>query len=220
MLVRLLAPVLLFAAIACGAAPPSAHAPTAAALAPCPADDAVAARLRAAWRYPDDVTVTAACAPGRFGAPGWFVVAQAQSADDASTERRYAIVSPDFAVLTQLGPEPIDFRSDAALPTLHVLDLDADGIDEVVVETRHDEGGVGEAWLSGFHLIAGALAGTRTSVPLEYDDPRIPLQCTSQLQIAPPAITVRAAVVGAPGAHCLTPGDHHVRLVGGDLAVD
>lgn len=217
--------------VACGGshgAPLANRGGTAAApLAPCPGDAALQAELRRRWSVADAVGLSIdACAPGRFGRPGWAIVARTEDEDGLTSERRQLVLGADGSVVVDGPAEPIDFRSDAAPVALQVADLDGDGHDELLEESSHHEAAVDERWLSAVRVAGGRLTELG-SLPLGYDsagtaDPA-PVTCDSTHELVPVerglAIVVHATVsLGVPGTRCLSAGTHTFRLVGDHLA--
>jgi hypothetical protein len=133
----------LVAAVALGGCPPAPHPrdvmqcgrAATAVLAPCPTERALATHLRDRWSLPASAAITTTCTPGRFGGAGWLIRATVERGERSSAATFVLQQSCGALTDAMLRDEP---PGDDAHET---IDLDGDGLDEVLVRRSAVEDG-------------------------------------------------------------------------------
>lgn len=104
-------------------------------LAPCPTDRALATHLRDRWSLPASTAITTTCTPGRFGGAGWIIHARVERGDRLSAATFVLGASCGALTDSTLRDEP------PGDDTHEAIDLDGDGVDEVLVRRSAVEDG-------------------------------------------------------------------------------
>lgn len=167
---------------------------------PCPEAAVIEARLRALWAVPAEQAIEATCAPGRFPADGWAVAALVHVSEDEAWARG--------AVLAAAGAEAIAVGDEQPIAAWQVgeggggygyeaLDLDGDGVDELIVRDSASHGGVNVDWITIERVAAGSFASVWRH-DTHYDDggaavDDAPLECDTAVQFV--AEGARRAVI-------------------------
>lgn len=204
----------------------------------CPAETDLVPRLRELWEVPPDAQIdVVACARGRFGRAGWLVDAFIDLGEEES-EKRVEVLAADGGVIAALDPadaSPVDrFDADAG-NGWEVVDLDGDGIDELLQVQEWNQVAVLSSTLAVFRL-DGAAIRAAGRLHLAHDNKgakamtasRV-VQCSSRHAIADAPDGTRQILVegtitrsgrqaaAAVAASCPLPGAHRYRLAGGRL---
>jgi hypothetical protein len=95
----------------------------------CPSQHALTKHLRERWGLQASAEITATCVPGRFGGAGWIIDATAR--DGTSTASALFVLQPSCGALTDAALRP----GTRASASYEAIDLDGDGVDEVMVQT-------------------------------------------------------------------------------------
>ena len=208
-------------------------------VAACPAEEELAAGLRERWQVPLDAAIeVVACVRGHFGRPGWLVAAFVEASGDQEFGQRIEVLATDGGgVIAAADPAtlaPVD-RGDLGGNRWQAVDLDGDGIDELLELQDWNQVAVRATSLAVFRIAGGEILRV-ASLDLAYDNKaakgmtsRRIVQCTSQYTLADgPGGTRRILVEGTIttagrqagriiGTSCPPPGAHTYRLVGGAL---
>jgi hypothetical protein len=163
---------------------------------------AIAAVLQTRWHRDEPPAVR--CVPGRFPTPGFYILA------DTGDDHRAGVLADD-------GTTELVAFARRALPDDHAViacatvDLDGDGVEEIVEtlrETRH--AGTTE-WIEIERITGARLAtirGPYTSV--DHDDLG---GCAGELRLAGQTIVIEVAhAPGIPPSDCLAAGPHAFAL--------
>ena len=182
----------------------SAQAPKAS-LTTCPSASRLASELKQIWR--SDVELKQ-CAPGSFPMPGIAVVAWTQS-NDGHLLRRAVIVDGTVLAEANTGPMaegPYD-RTALEVP-IRTADLDGDGVDEFMLQTTHDNSGIGASTLAAYKISTPRLLQV-LDIPVGFDntadvkeDSSNAIVCTADFKIGSP---------DSDGRRILTVGGHDIR---------
>lgn len=205
----------------------------------CPPETDLAPRLRELWQVPPDAAIdVVACVRGRFGRPGWLVDAFIDVGDQES-EARLAVVAADGdGLIAELDPADasrVDRFDAGAGNGWEAVDLDADGVDELLQLQDWNHVAVLSTELAVFRLSGGVIRRVAV-LHLAHDNKgakgmsaRRVVQCTSQHAVADgpdgtrhilvEGTIVKAGRQGGPiaAASCPLPGSHRYRLVGASL---
>jgi hypothetical protein len=205
----------------------------------CPPESDLAARLRELWQVPPDAKVdVAGCARGNFGRAGWLVDAFIDTGDEESEERIEVLAVDGGGVIAVLEPDGVrtaDRFDIGAGDGWEAVDLDGDGVDELLqLEERFDVG-VHSTVLAVFRIEAATIREVGR-LHLAFDNhgakaisaPRI-VSCSGQHALADGGdggrhILVEGAIgrsgrqaSGTVNMSCPLPGSHRYRLAGGKL---
>jgi hypothetical protein len=191
-----------------------------AALAPCPSERALVTHLRERWALLAAATVTTTCTPGRFGSAGWLIDATVEQGDDVRTAT--FVLQPSCGALTDaaLRDEPPDDARHEA------IDLDGDGIDEILTRRSAVEDGGTSGNLEVARVGGGRLARAgKIRVAFDGTDPAHPeagaLVCDGTVHyLARPDrgfYVEIEAVRSADSELCLATGRHRFELGSGGL---
>ena len=205
----------------------------------CPPENDLAPRLREMWQVPHDAAIdVVACVRGRFGRHGWLVDAFIDVGDQES-ESRAAVIAADFSeVIAELDPADasrVDRFDAGAGNGWQAVDLDGDGIDELLQLQEWNQVAVQSITLAVFRLDRAAIRRVG-ALHLAHDNKgakgmsaRRVVQCTSQHAVADGPDGTRYILVDGTittsgrqagptvAAHCPLPGAHRYRLAGGAL---
>jgi hypothetical protein len=151
------------------------------ALVACPTEAALVKHLRDRWSLQPRVEISARCLPGTFGGAGWIIHATAR--DGASEAGALFVLQPSCAAVTQAELRP------GALPdaTYEAIDLDGDGVDEVMAHRTETEPGGTSQSIEALRAGSGRLRSAG-KVRIAYDgvDPDQPdspaLHCTGTVR--------------------------------------
>lgn len=181
----------------------------------CPPEPALVAHLRERWGLQAHVEIAARCVPGRFGGAGWIVHAIAR--DGASVAGAVFVLQPSCGALTDAALRPGAPRD----ATYEAIDLDGDGVDEVLA--RHTASGADgvETTLETLRVASGRLRHAG-KIRVAYDgvDPDLPdrpaLRCTGDVRyISRPDggfFVEIEATRSIASARCLADGAHRFEL--------
>lgn len=189
-------------------------------LEPCPSERALATHLRDRWSLPKSATVRTTCTPGRFGGAGWVIDAVVDR--DGNLAAATFVLQPSCGALTDASlrdEAPSDARHEA-------IDLDGDGIDELVSRRSAVEDGGTSEGLEIFRVGSGRIAGAgKIRVSYRGTDPEHPelgaLVCDGEVRyVARPDrgfFVEIEAVRSADSELCLPDGRHRFALGSGGL---
>ncbi len=185
------------------------------ALVACPSQRALTAHLRERWGLAPRVTLTTRCVPGRFGSAGWLI--DAIAVDGGKTAAATFVLQPSCGALSDAAlrtTPPIDASYEA-------IDLDGDGVDEVVAQRRDIEPGGTSTSIEALRVGGGRLARAG-KVRIAYDgvDPdlagRPAVRCTGTARyVARPGggwLVEIAATRSEISELCLSDGVHRFEL--------
>lgn len=205
----------------------------------CPPENDLAPRLREMWQVPHDAAIdVVACLRGRFGRHGWLVDAFIDVGDQES-ESRVAVIAADLSdVIAELDPADasrVDRFDAGAGNGWEAVDLDGDGIDELLQLQEWNQVAVQSITLAVFRLDRAAIRRVG-ALHLAHDNKgakgmsaRRVVQCTSQHAVADGPDGTRHILVDGTittsgrqagptvAASCPLPGAHRYRLAGGAL---
>lgn len=141
----------------------------AAELAPCPTERALATHLRDRWSLPGSAAITTTCTPGRFGGAGWII--------RATVERGERVSAATFVLQQSCGA-----LTDATLrdeppgdDTHEAIDLDGDGLDEVLLRRSAVEDGGASTSLEILRVGGGRLVrGGKVRIAYSGPDAALP----------------------------------------------
>jgi hypothetical protein len=151
------------------------------ALVACPSERALAKHLRERWGLSERAEITTRCHPGTFGGAGWIIHATAR--DGADTAGALFVLQPSCGALSDAALRP------GALPdaTYEAVDLDGDGVDEVLARRTETEPAGTSTNLEAMRVGGGRLRHSG-KVRIAYDgvDPDLPehprLHCTGTVR--------------------------------------
>ncbi len=151
------------------------------ALVACPPEPALGTHLRERWGLQPRVEITARCVPGHFGGAGWIIHAVAR--DGASVAGAVFVLQPSCGALTDSALRP------GAPPeaTYEAIDLDGDGVDEVMARRTATSADGEETTLEALRVGGGRLRhGGKIRVAYDGVDPDLPdrpaLRCTGDVR--------------------------------------
>jgi hypothetical protein len=206
----------------------------------CPAETDLAARLRERWQVPQDARIdVVACTRGRFGKPGWLVDAFIDFSDDESEERIEVLASDDSGIIAALEANsalPDSYRHDTGAGNgWEVVDLDADGVDEMLLFQDWNHTGVLSTTLEVYRIDGQAIREVG-SLRLAFDNKNQKaitaarlVKCQAQHAISDGPDRTRHIMVEGTittsgrragktiEGYCPLPGSHRYGLVGGAL---
>ncbi|MBE7448079.1 MAG: hypothetical protein HS111_04075 [Kofleriaceae bacterium] len=192
----------------CGVTPPEP-------MVACPLEAALVAHLRERWHLSPRATITATCTPGRFGGAGWLI--EARVADGASRAGARFVLQPSCGALTDAA-----LRAGELPEARHELvDLDGDGLDEVVTHRDVAEAHGRSTNLEVLRVGGGRLVRAgRVRVAYVGVDPELPgpgeVTCTGAARFAPHPdggwLVEITSTRTAPSSLCLADGVHRLEL--------
>lgn len=147
----------------------------------CPSEKALVKHLRERWELDASVEITARCHPGNFGGAGWIIHGTAR--DGSSTASALFVLQPSCGALTDSALRP-GALEDA---TYEAIDLDGDGVDEVMARRTDAEPAGTSTSLEAMRVGGGRLRHSG-KVRIAYDgvDPDLPdrpqLRCTGTVR--------------------------------------
>lgn len=151
------------------------------ALVACPTETALVKHLRERWGLRPTVDITARCVPGTFGGAGWIIDATAR--DGTSVASALFVLQPSCGALTESALRP------GALPdaTYEAIDLDGDGVDEVMARRTETEPAGTSQSLEALRVASGRLRhGGKVRIAYDGVDPdladRPALHCTGTVR--------------------------------------
>ncbi|MEZ4368081.1 MAG: hypothetical protein R2939_17640 [Kofleriaceae bacterium] len=233
--------ILVGAAAACGGGAPPAPTPIGSSepgpVTACPGDLELTALARAAWgvEEPPPVELEVACLPGRFGEPGYVLTGSVRHLDDDDlTDRHTAVVNLAGEAIAHAVVEGLTWRDldyNAERPEYRVVDLDGDGVDELLTWLSLSPRGVFQTTLAVTAIQGDDLVVGELRVLVSYDDtafdpdPPGPTSCDAEVEIlgagAQAVVELTATEpTGDPDViaeSCLTPGRHRFVYRDGEL---
>lgn len=206
----------------------------------CPAESQLVPELRERWDVPQDAALdVVACTRGRFGRAGWLIDAFIDHSDDESEERVEILAADGGGIVAAREPDeslPYSYRHETgAGNTWEVVDLDADGKDEMLLFQEWDRRGVRSTSVAVYRLDGGRIVAAG-SLPLAFDNEQEGasaarrVRCAAQHGISDGPDGSRHIMVegrveiagrraaGTVAESCPKPGSHRYGLVGGALA--
>ncbi len=211
--------------------PSSGTAPAQTVTAPvaCPAAEQVAARVRDVWKVAPDATITATCAPGVFPAAGWAIDAVVEVAEGEAWTRQVVLAAADGAVIADTDEESVaPWRLDegGGLMTLEPIDLDGDGVSELIARDGMEHGGTTYATLS-IEQLHGAKLESVWDKATHFDNagraetPAEDESCDATITFSPPGAHGERTIIldgtSQGGASDCDVGHHVYMLAGGKV---
>jgi hypothetical protein len=196
----------------------------------CPDGAELAAEMtRVSKLGPRDRFTTAGCREARFGEPGWLVhlwLERGELGDDDYRSELHAVAfTAGWEIVARNAPEPLDAAARAALQPseLQLVDLDGDGMDEIVELVAVVRDGT---WFQT--LLVGRVYGKRIETIFDRDtgydnsdtNQRRVMLCRSRLSIDGETGKSRGIVVeteGGPDGCPLEIGTHRFVLRGENI---
>lgn len=209
------------------------HPPTA-----CPPEPALRARLEERWKPSPANVEIAGCTPGRFGRPGWLVIAYLDTYEEgdepgmpSSSMLRRIVLDPD-GVIAESEPESVApwYRAEGGGPgAVQLVDFDGDGTDEILETHDASHGGSSSRTLVVRRVESPAireLFSREIGADNLAADSDQPIEWSSEVEVKPlPAGRGHELVLttswsqGKPsGPEDLAPGKHVYRLTNGTFA--
>lgn len=151
------------------------------ALVACPSEKALTTHLRERWGLLARVEITARCVPGHFGGAGWIIHATAR--DGASIAGALFVLQPSCGALTNAALRPGELPD----ATYEAIDLDGDGVDEVMARRTTSEPAGTSTNLEALRVASGRFRhGGKVRVAYDGVDPELPerpaLRCTGDVR--------------------------------------
>lgn len=140
----------------------------------CPAESDLAPRLRELWEVAPDAKVdVVACTRGSFGAAGWLVDAFIDTSDEDSEERVEILAVADWRTLAARDPyssfSELYRHETGPGNTWDVVDLDGDGVDEMLLFQEWDQKGERSTTVAAYR-VDGARIADAGSLVLSLDN--------------------------------------------------
>lgn len=147
----------------------------------CPSERTLTKHLRERWGLQARVEITARCVPGKFGRAGWIIHATAR--DGASVAGAVFVLQPSCGALTDAALRP-GALADA---TYEAIDLDGDGVDEVMARRTQSEPTGTATTIEALRVAEGRLRhGGKVRIAYDGVDPALPeqpaLRCTGDVR--------------------------------------
>jgi hypothetical protein len=182
----------------------------------CPSEGALVAHLRERWKLTSHATITTRCVPGHFGGAGWLI--EASASDGGSSASATFVLQPSCGALTDAALRRQPLVADASYET---IDLDGDGVDEILMR-RRDREAHGTATNLEVIRVGGGRLVRAGKVRLTYEgvDPDLPdgpmVTCTGSVRyLHHPDRGYLLEIVAsrtAPSELCLADGVHQFEL--------
>lgn len=155
----------------------------------CPAEDQVIDALKG-HAGGDHTVELFECQMGRFPAAGWATLSWSYVDEDEHQLHLHVLGNQGATIVAHTAsPEGPSFLLTVSSMDLQVVDLDGDGVDELLRYMTLDRSGIAEEFLEVWR-IAGTTLERKMAIQLRYDDSGYSdedaVQCAAQVQIAPP----------------------------------
>jgi len=210
--------------------------PTASTALPCPDEATLTAKLEAALNPAPAKLASVRCTPGHFGRPAWVVTAYLDQFEDGdppdlpSSSEALRVVLGDDRIIARAAPEPLApwLRGEfGGIGGMRPVDLDGDGVDEVIEQDGASHGGSSTEVVQVWRLDGDTIQSIFER-EIGYDnltgESDQPIEWSSSVEVAPaPSGSGRQIVVtttweqGSPGPEDLAAGVHIFRLVAGAI---
>jgi hypothetical protein len=177
------------------ASPPSNHPTQVSTVEPtaCPSEADIISRLRARWFVAPDKDMQINCKPGLFPAPGWVIDAVVNDGEGGAWERAVVLRASDGSAIAESEQEPIQpwMLDGGALSDFDPIDLDGDGVAELIGTVEIDHGGAAQKSETIYRIDGGKIADVK-SFYTHYDDSARfessaeATQCDATITFSPP----------------------------------